>query len=605
MTAAAVSTAAPGAPSRTPARRLPPEAPPGELLPAPENWPDDPGPEAFYGPAGAIVRAIEPHTEADPNAILAQILVGFGNLIGRKAHFVVENTSMFTNEFLVLVGKSAKGRKGTAWNRALQALSAADPTWAANCLRSGLASGEGLIEAVRDGDGEKDPGIADKRLLVEEEEFAGVLRQSQRQGNILSAVIRTAWDKGHLNNLTKKAVRATSAHISIIGHITEEELKDSLTKIEQANGFGNRFLWICSRRRRLLPGGSRQSPEIDRQIEALRQAAEAARAIGRMRWSPRAEKTWRRIYTEVSGDEAGIVGSLTGRAEAHITRLACIYALIDGQAAISHDHLAAAVALWQYSARCVRFIFGKRSGTPVADTILSALQKTPDGLTRENVRALFSRHQPAARIDQALSYLANQKLITVDRVATRGRPRDVWRLAANVPAAAPPELGAALRRMVETFDDPSVNRLWQQVRQVAADASPAEIEHAVALQMPRIRSGAIQSPVGYLLTVVPAWFTGNALAEYRAQQAQQIEKAPAEIVSAAEAYELRRRLLIMYREQLSKDLDAQTRSVVEQNLAATERWLREHPDPHQSPIEEREREREEYMREKRGKRGKG
>jgi len=281
MTAAAVSTAAPGAPSRTPARRLPPEAPPGELLPAPENWPDDPGPEAFYGPAGAIVRAIEPHTEADPNAILAQILVGFGNLIGRKAHFVVENTSMFTNEFLVLVGKSAKGRKGTAWNRALQALSAADPTWAANCLRSGLASGEGLIEAVRDGDGEKDPGIADKRLLVEEEEFAGVLRQSQRQGNILSAVIRTAWDKGHLNNLTKKAVRATSAHISIIGHITEEELKDSLTKIEQANGFGNRFLWICSRRRRLLPGGSRQSPEIDRQIEALRKWRVAVRVVER------------------------------------------------------------------------------------------------------------------------------------------------------------------------------------------------------------------------------------------------------------------------------------------------------------------------------------
>ena len=30
------------------------------------TWPDPPAPEAYYGLAGDVVRAIEPHSEADP-----------------------------------------------------------------------------------------------------------------------------------------------------------------------------------------------------------------------------------------------------------------------------------------------------------------------------------------------------------------------------------------------------------------------------------------------------------------------------------------------------------------------------------------------------------
>ena len=38
---------------------------------------------AYYGIAGDIVRAIRPHTEADPVAILVQTLASAGNAIGR------------------------------------------------------------------------------------------------------------------------------------------------------------------------------------------------------------------------------------------------------------------------------------------------------------------------------------------------------------------------------------------------------------------------------------------------------------------------------------------------------------------------------------------
>ena len=62
---------------------------------------------------------------------------------------------------------------------------------------SGLSSGEGLIWAVRDpgenGDGQSDSGVADKRRIVLDGEFASTLKVLGRQGNTLSPVIRNAW----------------------------------------------------------------------------------------------------------------------------------------------------------------------------------------------------------------------------------------------------------------------------------------------------------------------------------------------------------------------------------------------------------------------------
>ena len=57
----------------------------------------------------------------------------------------------------------------------------------------------------------------------------------RRDGNTLSVVIREAWDTGGLHTLTKNdPITATDAHISIIGHITIEELLRHLDETEQA-----------------------------------------------------------------------------------------------------------------------------------------------------------------------------------------------------------------------------------------------------------------------------------------------------------------------------------------------------------------------------------
>ena len=207
---------------------------------------------------------VEPNTEADPAAILVQFLVAFGALVGRGPHFRVEGDEHHANLNLLLVGATAKGRKGTALGR-VRAVYERIPHWKPHV--SGLSSGEGLKYNVRDAREETkenkhgemvteitDEGVTDKRLLVVESEFASALRAAQRQGSTLSPTMREAWDSGNLRTLTKHdPVTATGAHICIIGHITADELRAELTATDTANGFANRFLFVAVRRSKMLP----------------------------------------------------------------------------------------------------------------------------------------------------------------------------------------------------------------------------------------------------------------------------------------------------------------------------------------------------------------
>ena len=74
------------------------------------DWPAPIAEQALHGPAGELVRLIEPHTEADPIALLIQFLVCFGVAAGRHAHLRIEASRHYPNEFCVLVGTSGKGR---------------------------------------------------------------------------------------------------------------------------------------------------------------------------------------------------------------------------------------------------------------------------------------------------------------------------------------------------------------------------------------------------------------------------------------------------------------------------------------------------------------
>jgi len=394
----------------------------------PENWPQPLAEEAFYGLVGDIVRTIEPHTEADPAALLIQFHTTFGNVVGRETYFLVEATPHHSNLFAVVVGDTAKSRKGTSWGQTRRFFEFLQPQWAQDRIQDGLSSGEGLIWAVRDGVEEHDLGVQDKRLLVVEGEFASTLRVLKRDGNTLSAVIRNAWDSGTLNTLTKNSpARATDAHISIIGHITRQELLRYLDDTEAGNGFGNRFLWVCARRSKVLPEGGRiHEVNLTPLTDRLGEAIQFGRTAGRIEFDEAARKLWYEVYPQLSEGKLGLLGSMVARAEAQVIRITCVYALLDCSSVIRREHLEAALAVWRYCEDSCRYIFGDAMGDPLADALLKALRNSPDGMTRTDINNLFKRHKRAAQIERTLCFLRKKELIGRREQNTGGRPAEVW-----------------------------------------------------------------------------------------------------------------------------------------------------------------------------------
>ena len=426
-------------------------AQPGEAQPSlfGSKWPDPPREDAYHGLAGDLVRLIEPHSEADPVALLTQFLVAFGNVIGRSAHFRVEGDQHFVNLFVVLVGPTSKGRKGTSWGHVGRLLRAVDSCWGQDRIMSGLSSGEGLIwqvrdpinrrEPIREGgkktgrvidyqDIEVDPGERYKRLLVVEAEFASALKVASREGNTLSPTIRQAWDVGILRILNKNSpAQATGAHISIIGHVTRDELRRHLHATEMANGYANRFLWLCVRRSKTLPeGGNLHRQDVADLARQITTAVEFARGVQQMERDDEARSLWADVYPGLSEGRTGLLGAALSRAEAQVLRLSCIYALLDRSSMVRVEHLRAALALWDYVDRSAMYIFGAALGDPLADDILRLLRSSPQGMSRTQIRDAFGRHKKAGELDRALHLLLEEGHVSRREEESGGRPVAIW-----------------------------------------------------------------------------------------------------------------------------------------------------------------------------------
>lgn len=420
-------------------------APEPELMPEIEQ-PLSLDPAAYYGISGEFLKLVGPHTEADPAALLFTFNTMLGSYLLRNAYYLADGSRHYVNEFTVIVGDSSKGRKGTSWNQVAQVMAIADSEFLRNNITSGLSSGEGLIWAVRDEIVEHkptrergkvtdyqdivvDPGVSDKRLLVQESELARALKAMQRDANTLSPVLRSAWDDGNLRIITRSSpATATNAHISILAHITSDELKKLLTNTETANGFANRFLWCNAKRSKCLPFGGSLNPEALRAIaDGITEIAAFAASVERVTFDQFAAEKWAMVYPSLSEGNPGLAGAVTSRNEAHAVRLALLYALLDLSPVIRVEHLEAALAIIEYSEASARRIFGDSLGDDTADEILGLLKKAgTDGCTRTEIFNHFGRNKASAEIARALALLESRGFACMNPESTNGRPAERW-----------------------------------------------------------------------------------------------------------------------------------------------------------------------------------
>lgn len=393
----------------------------GAVVPSLQGWPDPIDSAAYYGILGSVVRAVAEQTEADPVAILGTLLASVGTCMGRNKA-IYQGSQQSANLFVVLVGDSATGRKGTAGSIARDVMTEAYPAWQ-QLIVAGLGSGEGLIAHLKRNE------ETEYRALVMESEFGRLLTVMGREGSTLSPVVRDAWDGVPMGRfLAREQSLVTWHHVGVVAHVTPVELREKLTNTDAANGFGNRFLWLAVRRTRLIPFPESPRSRVHPYLADLHDSIIAAHTPGEVRWSKEAADRWEWLYATLSArPRHGLMGAMLARTEAQIVRLALVYALLDRTEEIELDHLHAAEAVWAYAERSVAYVFGSSTGNRHADSLRDYLTDGPlEWEAAKKAVGVRSAADLREAVD-ALSSLGIAEVVSVPREAG-GRPRRAIRL---------------------------------------------------------------------------------------------------------------------------------------------------------------------------------
>ncbi len=411
-----------------------------------------------YGPVGDFVRLWEPHTEAAPVALYSAILAMLGALIGRGPMWLFGSVEHHVRLFVLLIGPTGAGRKGTALAIARWLIKQIDADFEQTRRVSGLSSAEGLIAEIRDGTPDRevngkvipgDNGVDDKRLLVVEGEMGGPLEAMAREGNRLSAAVRDFWDGADAGTLTKHTPqRTTKPHVVIVGAITSGELKKLLSNTAVVNGLANRFFPIWSTRARLLAEDSHPDDyALAAIVRTISTNIDTARTVSTVGWTDGAAARWHHEYSglAITDDPSDTVRALLERGAPYVRRVAMLLALLDGTGQVGVLHLEAALHLWEYAAGTWRTVYhDAASRSPLAEALLVALSDAgAAGLTRTAMREDVTgcKHVEARTIDAALDELAGSGLAIKSKEPTDGRPRERWQHGRYVGATAPGEKG--------------------------------------------------------------------------------------------------------------------------------------------------------------------
>ena len=162
-------------------------------------------------------------------------------------------------------------------------------------------------------------------------------------------------------------------------------------------------------------------------VRGVRKGVKDSVLRGEMKRDGPARELWAEVYPKLTARRSGIVGQVLGRAEAHVLRLSMLFALLDSDDAIRVPHLRAALALWSYSEKSVRGIFGNVVLDPIERKILDYLAIGPATMT-ELVRA-SGGHRSAEWMQARLgAMVADGRLVETRKDGERKEKLRAWAL---------------------------------------------------------------------------------------------------------------------------------------------------------------------------------
>ena len=374
--------------------------------------------------------------------------------------------NLFANEFLTVLGDTASGRKGTALFEAQRFMTLVDALWN-HKVRKGIQSGEAIIHFTRDrieglSRGKtpivvvKDEGVSDKRLLIIEAELSHFFKVSERSGNSLTAKLREAYDCPELlqNSNKNSPETATNAYVSMIGHITEAELKTT-NPDNIVNGYINRNTYVHAFRAQRIPN-PRPIPWPQDLVDELARTVRLAQApidismvggplaprdesvrglsgpdpIKEIPFDEEAQILWNKLHAE-NDTETGPMSAILERRLAHIRKNALKYAILDRSPVMTSAHLLAGVAIQDHSDALASSVFADFSSNKLANKIITALKRTsPEGLPKTQIWEDVARNNASkSEMDEALAFLSQSKLahVTLKKFDPKAKkPTQVW-----------------------------------------------------------------------------------------------------------------------------------------------------------------------------------
>lgn len=369
----------------------------------PLDFPEPPAGEAFQGLAGSVVDQMTDFTDASPAGMLTSLLTMWSGVFG--ADFTLYNERQPSNLFMVLVGATAMGRKGTAtrltWQTLMDVLQPGGPNAAGVSLWDarwdGMASGQGFLRHMST--------AAVKRGVAVEEEFENVIRLSRSSkdyASILATTLQKGFDGSLIQSVTvaKTVTVAPPYFVSILGNITGEVLREVLPPTMVTGGFANRVGWVPVRATGVTPPRMGDRLELMPATEEALQKAMQARLAGTFIPPTVGPKAQARVseYFEWLQTQDPRFARFTPRLHVIAARIAFVHAMLDRSKTVTPDLIDRGIALTEYTRSSLPWVFSGESGDEDLDLLMDMIRAKPEGLTSRERRAVWKDPAREAKI---------------------------------------------------------------------------------------------------------------------------------------------------------------------------------------------------------------
>ncbi|MGB2590961.1 MAG: DnaB-like helicase N-terminal domain-containing protein [Candidatus Acidiferrum sp.] len=393
----------------------------------PQDFPAPLAKIALQGVVGKFVEAALPCIEADESCLVYQFLTAMGNVMGKNNHARFGPDIHYPNLFTLIVGDTSAG-KGQAFSATKLLMGLIDPSWTSHCKYS-AASGEAIVKMASEiGD--------DGRLCLAMNEMSVLLNGAKRDGSNTSGYLRMGWDGIPLeNNRARSSEVARDYLLSLIGHITPEELTEIFANVDWYNGMANRFLWATVRKSKTV-SRSEKLPNFADVSKTIQDLLSLPR-IGQVRFTDEGGRYWDEWVHGLT-DHDGKLGASQQRIRPNALRIAQIYAALNerrlslglsGHYAIEPEHIAAAIEIVTRSRESIAWFLDRpmkidaRVAMDEVAKFRTDMNKHGGQMTGRQLAALFSHKTPEQRME--IASRAGGKIRSRPS-AKGGRPADVW-----------------------------------------------------------------------------------------------------------------------------------------------------------------------------------